>query len=149
MEKSTAGISVPAVLFFTVLAAVGLLLLIGEDEDLIEPLLDRCDTSRIFAFDHVPYLPGESERFFGDDLAVLDDVYGDIVVNEPEDIQVHKIYGTLDLHDVFLSHFTAFCVFDDGNTAVQFVKVEIPIDLHALACLDMVQHKAFGDTSYI
>ena len=149
MEKSTACISVPAVLFFTVLAAVGLLLLIGEDEDLIEPLLDRCDTAVVVVFDPVPDLAGESERFFGEDLSVLDDVYGDIVVNEPVDIQVHKIYGTLDLHDVVLSHFTALCVFDDGNTAVQFVKVEIPIDLHALACLDMVQHKAFGDTSYI
>lgn len=141
--------SVPAVLFFTVFTAVYLILLISEDKYLVKPLLNGCDASRVPALDHVPYLFGKSERFFGDDLAVLDDVHSDIVVDEAEDIQVHKIYGTFDLHDIFLPHFTAFCIFYDSDTAVQFVKVKILIDFHALACLDVIQHKAFGNASYI
>lgn len=144
-----AGLSMPAVFLFAVFAAVDLILLICEDKYMIKLLLDGSDASRILAFDHIPDLFGKRKRFFGDDLSVLDDVHSDIVINESEDIQVHKINRAFDLYDIFFPHFAALCIFDNRNTAVQFVKVKVLIDLHAPAGLDMVQHKSFGDTSYV
>lgn len=144
-----AGLSVPAVFLFTVFATVDLILLICEDKYMIKLLLDGSDASRILAFDHIPDLLRKRKRFFGDDLSIFDDVHSDIVVNESEDIQIHKINGAFDLYDIFLPHFAAFCIFDNRNTAVQFVKVKVLIDLHAPAGLDMVQHKSFGDASYV
>ena len=144
-----AGLSVPAVFLFAVFAAVDLIFLICEDKHMIKLLLDGSDASWVLAFDYVPDLFGKRKRFFGDDLSVLNDVYSDIVINEAKDIQVHEINGAFNFHDIFLPHFATLCIFDNGNTAVQFVKVKVLVDLHAPACLDMVQHKAFGDASYV
>lgn len=142
-------LSVPAVLLFTVFAAVDLVFLIREDKYMIQFLLNGSDASRIFAFDHVADLFRKRERLFGDDLSVLDNVHSDIVINEAEDIKIHKIDGTFDLHNVFFSHFAALGVFDDRHATVELVKVEIFVNLHALASLDMIQYKAFRNASHV
>lgn len=70
------------------------------------------------------------------------------MINETEDIKIHKIDGTFDLHNVFFPS-CCFWHFDDRHAAVQFVEVEIFVDLHALAGLDMIQYKAFRNTSHV
>ena len=61
-------------------AAVQLGLLIRQIEDMVESLLDRRDAAGVLAADHVddPFRKGET--LFLDNLVVLDDVHGDVVV---------------------------------------------------------------------
>lgn len=79
------------VFLLAVLAAVHLLPLVGEEEYLIKLLLDGGDASWIFAFDYVGYGLRECEFLLLDNLAVLNDVDGDIVVYKAEDIEVDEV----------------------------------------------------------
>ena len=115
---------------------------------MVQTLFDGCDTSRILAADDVADLFWQCELLFGDDLTVFDDIDCDIMIDESKDIKIHKIDRALDLHDIFLAHFAALGIFNDGYAAVQFVKVEILVNLHALAGLDVIQHESLGDTTY-
>ena len=138
-----------AVFLFAVFAAVDLLLPISENEDMIQSLLDGSDTSRVLAADHVLDLLGESELLLRYDLFIFNDVDRDVVIDESKDIQIHEIDRALNLHDVLLAHFAALGILDDGNAAVQFVEMKVFIDLHTLAGLDVIEYKAFRDTSYV
>ena len=110
---------------------------------MIQSLLDGGDAPRVLAADHVFDLSRKPELLLLNDLFVLDDVYRDIVVNESENVQIHEIDRAFDLNDVLFSHLAALCVLDDRHTAVQLVKVEIFVDIHAPACLDVVEDEAF------
>src|SRR5699024_6407043 len=98
------------ILFFAVHAPVDFLLRVSQDEYMVQLLLDRGDAPGILAPDDIFYLLGKMERLFLDNLLVLDDVDGDVVINEPQDVQVHKVDGTLDLHDILLPHLAALGV---------------------------------------
>lgn len=137
-----------AVLLFAVFASVDLFFFVREDKYMIQTLFDGCDTSRIFAADDIADLLWQCELLLGDNLTVFDDIDCDIVIDESKDVKIHKIDRTLDLHDIFFAHFAALGIFNDGYTAVQFVKVEILVNLHALAGLDVIQHESLGDTTY-
>ena len=52
-------LSSPAVFLFAVFASVDLIFFVSENKDMIQFLLDGCDTSRIFAADHIADLLGE------------------------------------------------------------------------------------------
>ena len=142
-------LSSPAVFLFAVFASVDLIFFVSEIKDMIQFLLDGCDTSRILAADHIPDLFWEFQLFLFNDLFILNDIYRDIVIDKSKDVQIHKVDRTLDLDDVFPAHLAALCVLYDSNTAVKLVQVEIFVNIHALSCLDVVQDKAFRYTSYI
>ena len=69
---------------------------------------------------------------------LLNDVYGDIVIDKTEDIKIQVVDVAFNFQDIFFAHFVAFCIFDDSNTAVKLVQFQIVIDGQAHACLDMV-----------
>ena len=60
------------------------------------------------------------------------------MIDKTKDIQIQILDGAFNLDDIFLTHFVAARVFDDGNGAVKFIKLQIMIDSHGLACFDMV-----------
>ena len=138
-----------AVFLFAVFAPVDLILLIGEYEYVIQALLDGCDAARVFAADHIADLFGQFQIFLFNDLLIFNNVDRDIVIDESEDVKIHEINGAFDLDDIFFAHLVALCVLDDRHTAVQFVKVQIFVDIHALSGLDVIEHETFGDASYI
>ena len=142
-------LSSPAVFLFAVFAPIDLIFFISEHKYMIKSLLDRCDTSRVFAADHIADLLGESELFLLHDLFIFNNIDRDVVIDESENVQIHEIDRTLDLDDILFAHFIALCVFDDRNAAVQLIEVKIFIDIHASASFYVVENKAFRDTSYI
>lgn len=133
----------PSVFFLAVFAPVDLLSGIGQHKDVIQLLLDGSDAAGIVAFGDVLDLQRERQALFVHDLVVLDDVDRNVVVDEAEGVQIDFIDGTFDLDDIFLAHLVAAGVFDDGDATVEFIQIQIVIDLHASAGLDMVQHEAF------
>ena len=134
---------------FAVFAAVDLFLRIGQDKDVRQFLLDRSDAPGIFAFDDILDFLGQHQLFFLNDLTVLDDIDGDGMIDEAEDIQIQHIDVTLHLEDVLFSHFIAAGVLDDRHGTVQFVQLQMMVDGKAHACFDVIEHKAFFDFSYI
>ncbi len=138
-----------AVFLFAVFAPVDLILLISEYEYVIQALLDGCDAARVFAADHIADLFGQFQIFLLDDLLIFDNVDRDVVIDKSEYVEIHEINGTFDLDDILSSHFVALSVLDDRHAAVQFIKVQIFVDIHTLSGLDVVEHETFGDASYI
>ena len=138
-----------AVFLFAVFAAVDLLLLISENEDMIQSLLDGGDAAGIFAVDDVFDLLWKRKLLFGDDLAVFDDVYGDVVVDDGKHVEIKGIDVAFHLQDILFSHLIASGVLDDGDGAVQLIKLKMMIDGHAFSRLDMIEHEALFNSSYI
>ena len=83
-----------------------------------QSLLDGSDASGVAAFDDVFDLFGKYQFLLLYDLTVFDDVDGDVVVDECQDIQIQHIDVTFYFQNVFFAHFSAAGVFDDGNGAV-------------------------------
>lgn len=137
------------VLFFAVFAAVDLFLRVGQNEDVIQFLLDGSDAAGVAASGHILDFLWQGQPFFLYDAVVLYDIDGDVVIDEAQSVQIDGVDGTLDLDDIFLAHLVAPGVFDDGHAAVEFIQIQILIDLHASACFNMIQHKAFTESSDI
>jgi hypothetical protein len=89
------------------------------------------------------------EPAFFDHSAIFDDVAGDMMVDETDDIQVHLIQVAGDLDDILLAHLLAIGIFDDGYLAVQAAKVQIVVDIHALAGRDVIKNDAVLKTADI
>ena len=81
-------------------------------------LLDGSDASGVAAFDDIFDLFGKYQFLLLYDLPVFDDVDGDVVVDECQDIQIQHIDVTFYFQNVFFAHFSAAGVFDDSNSAV-------------------------------
>ena len=137
------------VLFFAVFAAINLLFRIGKDEDMLQFLLHRCDAAGIAAFDHVYDLFWKLQLLLLTDLAVLDDVDGNVMVDKSQDIQIQHIDGAFYLDDILFAHLAAAGIFDDGHTAVQFIQSEVMVNGHALSGFDMIQDESFVDCTYV
>ena len=103
-----------------------------------QSLLDGSDAALVLAFDDVCDLFWKFQDPFLNDLLVFDDVDGDVVIDETEDVQVEVLDRAFYFDDVLDAHLVALCIFDDGNGAVKFIKLQIMIDSHGLACFDMV-----------
>ena len=142
-------LSSSSVFLFAVFTSVDLIFLICEHKHMIQPLLDGCNASRVLAADHIADLFREFQLFLLNDLFILDDIDRDVVINESENIQIHEVDRALNLDNIFPAHFIALCVLDDGDAAVQLVQMQIFVNVHTPACLNMVKNKAFRDTSYI
>ena len=106
------------ILLFAVLAAVDLIFLIRKHEDVIQFLLDGSDASGVAAFDDIFDLFGKYQFLLFYDLTVFDDVDGDVVIDECQDIQIQHVDVTFYFQNVFFAHFSAAGVFDDSNGAV-------------------------------
>lgn len=88
------------IFFFTVLAAVDLTLLVGKEEYLIESLLDRGDTARVFAGDDIHELLRKIQLLLCRRSFRLDDIDRDAVVNEAKHVQIQLVDRALDLDNV-------------------------------------------------
>ena len=67
---------------FTILAAIHLILLIGEHKDLLQFLFDGSNATRVFAGDHIVHFFRQMQCFFFYDLVIFDDVDRDTVIDE-------------------------------------------------------------------
>ena len=70
------------ILLFAVLAAINLVFFIRKEEDMGKSLLDGCDASGIVAAYNVFYFFGKCENSFFYDLAVLDNIDRNVMVNK-------------------------------------------------------------------
>ena len=116
---------------------------------MVELLFNGSDAARVLAFDDIDNLLRKGEFLLCDDIAVADDVDGDVVIDEAENIQVKHILRTLYLNNIFLSHLIAAGILDDCDAAVQLIQLQIVVNRHCLAGFDVVEDKAFLDASYI
>ena len=83
-----------------------------------QSLLDGSDASGVAAFDDVFDLFGKYQFLLLYNLTVFDDVDGDVVVDEGQDIQIQHIDVTFYFQNILFAHFSAAGVFDDSNGAV-------------------------------
>ena len=132
-----------AVFLLTVLAAVGLGLLVCQIEDVGQLLLDGGDAPGVFAVDDIGDCLGKLQGPLLHNVVVLYDIHCDVVVNIAKHVQIHHIQAALNLDDVLAAHLVAAGVLDDGHLAVQLVKAQVIVDVKASAGLDVVQHDAF------
>ena len=116
---------------------------------MVQFLFNGSDAARIAAFCHIFDFLWKRQAFLFHNAVVFDDVDRDIMINEPQRFQVNGVDGTFDLDDVFFSHLVAAGIFNNGNAAVELVQVQVLIDLHAPAGLNMVQHEAFTQSADI
>ena len=105
---------------------------------MLQFLLNGSDTARIFTLDHICDFFWEFQTLFLNNFVILDDIDRDIVIDESENVKINDVNRTLNLHNIFLSHFVASCIFDDCDTAIQLVQAKVVIDIHAFSCLNMV-----------
>lgn len=110
-------------LFFTVQAAVYLILLIREEEYLGKLLLDGGDASGVLAMNDIGELLGKLYGFLFNDLAILNDIDGDVVIYITENIKVYDIEITLDLQDILAAHLIAVRVLDDRYLAIKLIQL--------------------------
>ena len=103
-----------------------------------ESLLDRGDAAGILTVDDIADFLWKLEIFLGYDLAVLDDIYGDVVVDECQDIQVQHINITFYLQNIFFPKLVAAGILNDGHGAVQLIQLKMMVNREALACSNMI-----------
>ena len=130
------------VLLIAVLAAIRRRLLICEIEDVRKAALYGRDAAGVGAVNDVPDFLRELQTPLFNDLTVFDDVYGNVAVDEGQDVQIQRVDVALHLQDVFFAHLTAPGVLDDRNRAVQLVQPEIMINFHGSAGTNVIQHEA-------
>ena len=82
-----------------------------------QSLLNGSDASGVAAFDDVFDLFGKYQFLLLYNLTVFDDVDGDVVVDEGQDIQIQHIDVTFYFQNILFAHFSAAGVFDDSNGA--------------------------------
>ena len=118
-------------------AAVNAGIGIGEGKDMGQLLLGGGDATGVLAEENIRQLGGQHGAALLDQLAVSDDVDGDIGIDIAEDVHIQLDVG-VDLDDVLLAHLAAVAVLDDGNRAIQLVQMEQVVDLHAATGGDVV-----------
>ena len=144
-RRSDGGILQLALLFrVAVSAAIGVLDGVAEQEDGVQLGLRHGDAAGVLAVDDVHQLLGQLQVLLGNPLTVADNVDGDVGVDVAQHVQIH-LHGRVDLDDVLFAHAVAADVLDDGHGAVQLIQVEVLVDVHALASLDVVQDHAVLD----
>ena len=77
-----------AVFLFAIFAAVNLALGISQNKNLIQFLLNGSDAAGIFALNDIFDLTWQVQFFFLHNLVIFDDIDGDIVIDEAEDIEI-------------------------------------------------------------
>lgn len=131
------------VLLITISAAIYLMILIIEIENMRQLLLDGGDAARVLAVDDICDFFRHLDIFFLYDFSILDDVDRDTVIDVAEHINIYQIKAAVDLDDVLASHLAAARIFDDSHLAVQLVQPQFKVNIHTASCLDVVQNKTF------
>jgi hypothetical protein len=137
------------VLFITVFATVDFVRFIREIEDMGKFLLDGGNTAGIMTADNAVDFPGKDQSSFFYDDTILDDVYGNVMINESQNVKVQGIDIAFHFQNIFFAHLAASGILDDGNGTVEFIKAEVMIDGHALAGLNMIKYETFFNFSYV
>ena len=99
--------------------------------------------------DHIHDLSGKGEDLLIYNLAVLNDVDSDIVIDKAQDVEINGVDRTFYFDNVFAAHFIAAGIFNDGHTAVHLVQFQIVVDGHSLSGLDVVEYESIFNSSYI
>ena len=129
---------------FTVQAAVNAFFSVCQLKDMVDFLFHCGDTAGIFAENDVCDLFGQFRMEFLHLFAVLNDADCHVGVHVAQYAQIH-VQHAVDLDDVFLAHFLAVYIAQDGNGAVQFIQMQEMIQFHAFASFDMVNDNAVLD----
>ena len=132
------------VLLITISAAIYLMILIIEIENMRQLLLDGGDAAGIFAVDDVCDFLWHFHPFFLYDMAVLDDIDRDVVIDVSQDIQIYQVKAAVDLDYIFFAHLAALGILNDCSLALKLFQSQFIIDIHTFACLDMIQYNALG-----
>lgn len=114
-----------------------------------ELLLDGGNASGVVAFDDIFNLLRQCQFFFLHDFSVFNHIDSDIVVNERKHIQVKHVDIAFYFQNVLFFHFIASGIFDDSHGAVQFIQLQMFINVQAAPCFNMIQHEAFFDFSHV
>ena len=80
---------------------------------------------------------------------MINDIDGDIRIDEGNDIEINTVCIGFDLEDVLFSHGIAAGVFDDRNRAFHFAQFHVVVNGHASPGVDVVKHDAVFNFSYI
>ena len=104
--------------FFTVFAAVNFFFLVCQNKDVGQALLNGGNATGISAVDNIGNGLGKNQFLFVHDFTVLDDVYGDVVVNECQDVQVKLVDVAFHFKNILFAHFITAGIFNNGNGAV-------------------------------
>ena len=138
-----------SIFLLAILTPVNLILFICKNKNLIQSLLDGSNAARILAFDYVHNLLRQLQLFLCNDFFVLDDIYGNIMIDKTKDIQIQILDGAFNLDDILFSHFLAAGIFDDSNRTVQLIQLQVMIDRHCLAGFDMIQNITLTKSTYV
>lgn len=111
------------VLFLAVFAAVGSGFWISQQENLIQLLFNGSDAAGILAAHNIFHLFGEMKLPFFYNCFPFDDIHRDVVIDKTQHIQIQSVDVAFYLQNIFLSHFVAAGVFDNGNAAVQLIQL--------------------------
>ena len=76
---------------------------------------------------------------------VLNDVDGHVRVDVAQHVQVHADV-VVDFDDVLAPHEGGLHILDNGHGALQLVQVQVFVNVHATARVDVVDHDASLDT---
>ena len=137
------------IFLLAVSAAVDLALGIGQEEDVGQLLLNGGDASGIVAFENADDLFGHCHFLFLNDLAALDDIDGDIGIDQGYSVKAQSIGIAFHLENVLASHIVAAGVLDDRDLIVLSVEVKIMVDQHCLAGLNMVKNDSVFYFAYV
>ena len=114
-----------------------------------EFLFDGSDASGVSALDDILDFLGKFEASLFDDLACFDDVDGDVVIDESEDVEIEGIDIAFYFQDVFFAHDLGTGIFNNSYGAVHFVESKVLVDTHGFSGLDMVKDEAFFNLAYV
>ena len=121
------------------------ILFICKNKNLIQSLLDGSNAARILAFDHVHNLLRQLQLFLCNDLFVLDDIYGNIMIDKTKDIQIQILDGAFNLDDILFSHFLAAGIFDDSNRTVQLIQLQEMCIRDRYICIRFIYNRIILD----
>ena len=94
-------------------------------------LFRACDAAWIFAEDNVLYFFRQFKVDFFGYLFIFDDVYGDVWIDEAQDVKV-DVNGIVDLDDILAAQMLGTCVYNKGNSVRLFVKTKPVENAYAL-----------------
>ena len=114
---------------------------VGKSEYVRKLLLGACDATGIFAEYNVLYLARERYSFLFNQVSVLYNINGNTGINVSEYLHIENDFSVY-LDNILLTHFIAMHVLDNSYGAIELIKSEKVIKLHASACGDMVDNNS-------
>ena len=136
------------ILFITVDASVDFFLRVCQPEYMRQFLFDRSDAARILAFDDICDFLRKGDLGLLDYLVIFYYVDRNVIVDEAEEVEIQRFVG-LDLDDILLAHLVAGSIFNDSDLTVELIEFQVPVDIHTLTGLDVVDNITFADTANI